>query len=379
MARSNMFANMENEFQFFSKDEIVEAGRLYRNMLVQELSGIYDDSGQIFAILIFAAAIGIGGDGKINKDEKYAIKEILGEAWTGPINALYDAVSATINDDTYNYDTLEKIVQLGNNIAIFLLKLILSFAYIDGSFEDDVARRLDPIFGMSLLMAFMQSGMESVPAPKVKISVTKIEKEIIDWMKVKDDVYTLDTIQSAFSSYSKSELVGALDSLGEKDILIGKGKLMDGLYCLNGCLGNVIFELSDKASKKVKSTSSTFDKKNNTGKKQQNKDSEESKQKKLQEEAARYGVSVSDLSNHKIYLAAKELMNTAVTTDDYNRAAEEFNKITFYQDAFKLKNECERKSQEIEQLSQIIPVYDDTANLLTNAKDDFEKEIAKGM
>ena len=114
------------------------------------------------------------------------------------------------------------------------LNFILCFAYIDGKFEDEVAERLDEIFGITLLMEFIESGMEEVPAVPQKIEISDFEKEIILYFKKSSDkMIPLDTICKKFNGKTKSGLKTILDGLCTKGILGGGDNLYGCLYYLS--------------------------------------------------------------------------------------------------------------------------------------------------
>lgn len=360
MVRGNIFANIENEFQFATKEQIIEMGKIYRDMLVQLLSVQFDDA-TTFGILVHAAKMGTAGDGVLDSDEKRAIKEILGEAWAGPISMLYDAVSVELVDQ--DYQSLENVIKLGNNVAMPFLRLILAFAYIDGTIEDDMAGRLEVIYGTNLLTSFTQSDLESVPEAKIKVTVTKLELNLINWMKEKDEAYQLKDIVAAFPSYTKKDIVKALDSLSEKDVVIGKGKLVDGIYSLNGYTASMVFETKEENEKRNGRTTNQSRAKKDNG-----------NNKTAEVEASKYGVSVEELPQHKKYLKAKELMDSAEKAVDYSRAVKAFEKIGTYKDALALSSECEKRCRELKQTEQIQDTYDEAVKVLKEAQDSFEEE-----
>lgn len=65
-------------------------------------------------------------------------------------------------------------------------------------------------------------------------------------------------------------------------------------------------------------------------------------------EAIKYGVLLSDLSNHRGYLAAIEQMEKAKTPDEYLEAAAKLKKVKGYLDANERLKQCEAKASEIE-------------------------------
>ena len=226
--RSNLFANIENKFEFADKDTIAGMAVSALQELIPALPGL--DTQTIFGIILAGTKLGVAGDGKINAEEKWLIDEIFGQIWKGPMEQIYDALNEPITD--YEYDVTTQITQLGNAAAMPFLHLILSFAYIDEVFEDEIAEKLDGLFGLNLMMEFFASGMEEVPAPKIKL--TGLEAEIVTWFREDDQLKPLKDILARFSDHPASEVQAALDSLCEKGVLYGGEKFILNLYGLSG-------------------------------------------------------------------------------------------------------------------------------------------------
>ena len=90
--------------------------------------------------------------------------------------------------------------------------------------------KLDGLFGINLLADFMSSGLESVPAPLVKL--TKLESDIVDWFRSDDQLRPLDDIVAHFPGRLRSEIKEALDSLCDKGILYGGENIVFNMYGL---------------------------------------------------------------------------------------------------------------------------------------------------
>ena len=199
MSRSNMFANLENQFEFCDTEEITEKTLQGFTELIEGL-GEQCDNETVFMMLTMAAKFGIASQtGKLNDKEKALVDLIFDNIWGGDIEVIYDMIAAEIAEK--DYDFVETLTKMGNNVALPFLHIILGFAYIDEKVNDDVLERLDGMFGMNLLALFMQSGLEEVPAPKIKL--TGLEAEIYMWYK------------------SEAEVKEACDNLCVKGILFG--------------------------------------------------------------------------------------------------------------------------------------------------------------
>lgn len=224
--RSNMFANIENKFEFATEEEIVNTALGSLGELIGELTSF--DDGVKFSIAILGAKLGVAGAGVINSKERMLIDEVFGRIWNGSMDEIYDLVSGTIEESDYNL--VQMLTQLGNPVAMPFLHYILSFAYIDEVFEDDVAEKLDGLFGMNLMADFFASDMEEVPAPRIKL--TGLEAEIVEWFQADDQLRPLREIQAHFSHKTKTEVKAALDNLCEKGILYGGENIIGNMYGL---------------------------------------------------------------------------------------------------------------------------------------------------
>lgn len=224
--RSNMFANIENKFQGASEDEIIGTALASLNDMISELSSF--DGKAKFIIAIIGAKLGVSGDGEINDKEKMLLNTVFENIWNGPMDDIYKLVDSPIEEK--DYELVQQLTQLGNDVVMPFLYYILSFAYIDGVFEDNVAEKLDGLFGMNLLADFFESGLEEVPAPGIKL--TGLEAEIAEWFQSDDELRKFEDIQSHFPCESAEDLKDALDSLCDKGVLYNVDSFVGSMYGL---------------------------------------------------------------------------------------------------------------------------------------------------
>ena len=224
--RSNMFANIENKFEFASKEEIEATAISSLAELIGALDS-FDDQTKM-GMMVIGAKLGVFGDGVIRAEERELIDYVFGQVYHGSMDTIYGLVGAPIEENDYNI--VQMLTQMGNQVAMPFLHYILSFAYIDGEFEDHVAEKLDGLFGMNLMVDFFNSDLEEVPAPRVKL--TGLEAEIVEWFQADDQLRPLRDIQAHFAHRSKSEVKNALDSLCEKGILYGGENIIGNMYGL---------------------------------------------------------------------------------------------------------------------------------------------------
>lgn len=225
--RSNMFANIENKFEFADEEAITATALSSLGELFDAMGDNFEDNAK-FGTMVIGAKLGVAGDGVINAQEKALINEVFGKVWNGSMDDIYDMVGADIEESDYNM--VQMLTQLGNTVAMPFLYYVLSFAYIDGEIEDDVAERLDGLFGMNLLADFIQSGQEEVPAPKIRL--TGLEADIVKWFQSDDQLRPLNDIVAHFPDKSRSEVQKALDSLVDKGVLYGGANIIGHMYGL---------------------------------------------------------------------------------------------------------------------------------------------------
>lgn len=225
--RSKFFAYLENEFELAEEEDIVATAIAAIGELVGTLPS-FDDKTK-FSIAVTGAKLGVSGDGRINAKEKLLIDTVFGQFWKGSMEQVYELLHAAIAES--DYELVKSVIQMGDGAAFQLLRWILSFAYIDEVFEDEIAYRLDGLFGMTLMRIFFASGMRDVPPRRVK--VTPLESEIVKWFRSHDKLIPLEDIQAHFSDSSKAEVKAALDNLCAKGILYGGEKLILDMYALS--------------------------------------------------------------------------------------------------------------------------------------------------
>lgn len=228
MARSNMFANLENQFEFCDKEEITEKTLDAFSELAEKIT-VQFDKNTMFMMLVIGAKLGVAcKNGELNSDEKELVNETLGRIWTGNVEDVYNMVAERISDN--DYELIQSLIRVIKDAALPFLCYVLGYAYIDNKADDEVLDRLDGLFGMNLLALFMQSGLEEVPAPQIKL--TGLEAEITKWFKSDDQLRPLNDIVAHFPDKSKAEVKSACDSLCEKGVLYGGDNIIGSMYGL---------------------------------------------------------------------------------------------------------------------------------------------------
>lgn len=194
--------------------------------------GRFDEKAGFVAILSFAK-LGIPEGRQLNYREKKMLGNVVPNA---DVSSVVEGISVE------NASKIASVYQIyGQRISMAILQYALCFACADGIVEPEVEDRLESIFGMSLLADFFQSGQESVPTPRHKVTLTPLENDIVQWLNKDKGMPPLKKIQSHFSSYSASAVTQALKHLETLGLVSGGEKLIDNAYYLI----DDVFENSD--------------------------------------------------------------------------------------------------------------------------------------
>lgn len=152
-AKGNFFASILEEFA--SADDNVIRNTAESSMVEFIQASAMTDGTRIFQALIIAANIGLGGVKSLTAKQKRFADFIFSKIYTGEMDTIYDKITNDIPESYYQL--LELFCNLGKKeVGMPLLYYILSFAYIDGELDPDVASRLEQIFGMVLLFQFFE-------------------------------------------------------------------------------------------------------------------------------------------------------------------------------------------------------------------------------
>ena len=224
--RSNAFANLENKFESLSAEELISSAFDSMYEFYAFLDGLDDDIK--FCIILSGARLGVSGDGIINEQEKIIVDRLFGEIWQGPIERIYEELERELGDG--DYGVVKKLTDGGSCVALPYLNFILSFAYIDGVFEDEVAEKLDKLYGMILLSEFLQSGSEDFPSQT--LTLTGINAKIVEWFRSHDELRTARDVCSHFKNTPAAEVKRALDYLCDKGVFYNIDTVAGKMYGL---------------------------------------------------------------------------------------------------------------------------------------------------
>lgn len=224
--RSNLFAQVENKFKFATESEITDIAFLSLDELIEVIP---DEEIKVkFTMILLGAKLGVAGREKITEKEKRLVDKIFGRIYNGPMEKVYDSLNGAITEK--DYDLVRSFILLYSQAALPYLHFILSFAYVDDVFEDDVAERLDGIFGFSLMTALFTGDLDEENTPQIQL--VGIEAEIAQWFQSHDELKQLRDIQAHFSHKSKIEVKTALEHLCEKGVLYSIDTFAGNMYGL---------------------------------------------------------------------------------------------------------------------------------------------------
>ena len=230
MARSNVFAVIENVFEFGTKKEITQITVEAFEMLDRSLHDKYDEQSR-FMILVKAARLGVASeDGTLNRNEKKLAKAAFSSCYSGDLDDLYQLIGGKIEDA--DYDLVKDLCGMGNEVAIQYLLAILGFAYIDEEGNEEVLDRLDPIYGLNLLAFAQQCGWKEIPRPRYKAK--GLEKDIVKWLRSNDTLRTIKEFKEQFPGRSEDEIREAIERLCKERILYGAKFIVGEMYGLAG-------------------------------------------------------------------------------------------------------------------------------------------------
>lgn len=148
MTRSAGFAAIEEKFKAAGKNELTNIAVATTGELCARISKV--DEKFTFYALLLGARLGCFGDMMLSINEKRLIEQVFKSYWRGDIEEIYSAISKPISDD--DFEVVTRICDLGREVSTPFLYYVLSFAYIDGVFEDSVAAKLDIVYGLNELV-----------------------------------------------------------------------------------------------------------------------------------------------------------------------------------------------------------------------------------
>lgn len=155
MATENIFNSLANQFKNKSESEILSMAMDLRREFVIVISQA-TNSNVIFKSLLLAAAIGVEGK-QLNDKEKRLVDVFFNDICTN-MESIYDVIAEPLTEE--NWERIKVLSTVGVAAGMPFLKLILCFAYVDGFLSDEIAEKLEQVFGLILSAAYLMGDME---------------------------------------------------------------------------------------------------------------------------------------------------------------------------------------------------------------------------
>ncbi len=150
--RSKGFRELENKYKNLSDDEIFTLARDSINQVIstKKLPPQMDS-----VLMLLGAKVGIDSDGILHYKEKELIDFIMADTFGDDIDEIHDKLCYPV---VYmDFLLVDRVSQLGAEVAIPFLNYILCFAYIDGVIDDCTAEILDNIFDIVYIEDFFNT------------------------------------------------------------------------------------------------------------------------------------------------------------------------------------------------------------------------------
>ena len=155
MATENIFNSLANQFKNKSESEILSMAMDLRREFVIVISQA-TNSNVILKSLLLAAAIGVEGK-QLNDKEKRLVDVFFNDICTN-MESIYDVITEPLTEE--NWERIKVLSTVGVAAGMPFLKLILCFAYVDGFLSDEIAEKLEQVFGLILSAAYLMGDME---------------------------------------------------------------------------------------------------------------------------------------------------------------------------------------------------------------------------
>lgn len=238
----------------------------------------------VFAMVLIGAKIGIGNNRPLKQREKMLSKYVAETIFTNQSEQTLTEIieSMQLNEDMY--DAVRKFFALGWESMMAYFRYILCWALADGVIEKELEERLESMFGLFFVLDFGNSGLESVPAPRIQL--TGLEAEIALLLKKDEHVTFFRDIQAYFPNKSKSELQRALDRMCEKGTLSCVDTAVGKMYSLENA-DSIEIDRSASSAAFPKSGTTTKCEAAKSSKSQKSEAQKQRKEKEKRQEAAK--------------------------------------------------------------------------------------------
>lgn len=124
MARGNIFANLENKYQFATESQIMD---MAFNALVRAISADGLEDTIRTGIMLIGARVGFDENGSLNEKEKKLVRNVIGKVYSADLEEdIFPVVAQMVTEN--DYTVLEMLNKLGPAVALPTLEYILACA-----------------------------------------------------------------------------------------------------------------------------------------------------------------------------------------------------------------------------------------------------------
>lgn len=163
---SEQLAGIDKRFKRATKEELIERALDSARKIIESFRGDNQGKEVSLRLLVFGAKLGLAGDGVLNEEEREFVERVFGTIVDGDISDIYDRIGNEIDDS--DYELVRVLTKKGNNVVMPFLHFILSFAYIDHKMEEEVAKRLEVLFGLNVFAEVIQDDQEGDSLSKLQ-------------------------------------------------------------------------------------------------------------------------------------------------------------------------------------------------------------------
>lgn len=272
------------------------------------LSGADTDTS--IGTLLIGAKIGIGSDRPLNRGERNFSKYLATVLVKSHAEETLTSHIESLERNELMYEIARQISACGLKSAMAFFRYILCWALADGVIEPEVEEHLENIFGLFFVLDFADSGLESVPTPRVQLK--GLEADIAIFLKENPNVCFFRDIKSHFPGVSERELKQALGRLCAKGVLTHIDTAVGDMYELENADS---LEVNRRSSSPAPAPKKQAEKKEDEEKKKrEEKQKREAAEKKYREDRQAYEKECAEVEARRARYVGSE---TAVIEKKY--------------------------------------------------------------
>lgn len=173
---SKQLVDIDKQFKRVTKDELIEKALDSARKIIEAFRDNNQGMELSLRLLVFGAKLGLAGDGVINEAEREFISRVFGPIVDGDVLDVYDRIGNEIDES--DYELVRVLTEKGNDVVMPFLHFILSFAYIDQTLEEEVAKRLEVLFGLNVFAEVIQDDQEGVSLSKAQPAQLSVDDSL---------------------------------------------------------------------------------------------------------------------------------------------------------------------------------------------------------